>query len=117
MQISDVIIPMHGKNGSNIVTGNVHRQKKDNVMSFLFKLIVWIVPVIWLSYPVITAGFDVGHNKIVGTHYTGPTWAPAFWSNLNIHDVHDDLLEIKQNGFNAIIIVVYQLILPFNPPY
>ena len=46
------------------------------------------------------------NRKIVGTHYTGDTWAPSFWSNINIFEIHDDLRKIKENGFNTIIIVV-----------
>ena len=53
-----------------------------------------------------SAGFDIRREKIIGTHYTGSTWAPAFWSNVNIYEVHDDFLEIKENGFNTVIIVV-----------
>jgi hypothetical protein len=45
-------------------------------------------------------------QKIIGTHYTGSTWAPAAWSNLNKHEVATDLEEIKSNGFNTIILVV-----------
>ncbi len=45
-------------------------------------------------------------NRIAGTHYTGSTWAPAAWSNLNINRVPHDLREIQSNGFNTIILIV-----------
>jgi hypothetical protein len=47
-----------------------------------------------------------GSPKIVGTHYTGGTWAPAAWSNINVAHIPRDLSEIKANGFNTIILVV-----------
>lgn len=45
-------------------------------------------------------------KKIIAAHYTGTSWAPSFWSNLDIDEVANDLNDIKRNGFNSIIIVV-----------
>jgi len=45
-------------------------------------------------------------NTIIATHYTGNTWAPSFWSNININDVKNDLITIQKNGFNTIILIV-----------
>lgn len=45
-------------------------------------------------------------KKIIGTHYTGATWAPSAWSNLNIKRAPEDLAKIKANGFNTVILVV-----------
>ncbi|MBF0100120.1 MAG: hypothetical protein HQK77_04345 [Desulfobacterales bacterium] len=68
----------------------------------------WIVICIMYAFFNIKLGYseDWPYEKIIGTHYTGNVWAPAFWSQVNIHDVQKDLLEIKSNDFNSIILVV-----------
>ncbi len=53
-----------------------------------------------------SAGFDLRHENIIGTHYTSSTWAPSFWSNFDTNEIYDDFNEIKANGFNTIILVV-----------
>jgi len=45
-------------------------------------------------------------TKIIATHYTGPTWAPSFWSNININRVYQDLSDIRENGFNTVILII-----------
>lgn len=80
--------------------------RNRSILNILCKAWLIIAFVICLALPSSLEGFDRPWKKIVGTHYTGSTWAPAFWSNLDICAVHDDFLEIRKNGFNTVIIIV-----------
>lgn len=75
-------------------------------MKTVLKIIPNIIWAVLLTLPAGAGGAEFSRGKIAGTHYTGATWAPSFWSNINIHDVDDDLGQIKSNGFNTIILVV-----------
>jgi hypothetical protein len=76
------------------------------IVYFSYRILVLIILGTGFFLNPASAGFDMRGEKIIGTHYTGSTWAPAFWSNVNIYEVHDDFIEIKENGFNTVIIVV-----------
>ena len=76
------------------------------IISSLQSLRVLLLLTCCLFLPVSSHAYNFGQDKIIATHYTGSAWAPAFWSNLNVNDVYNDLNEIKANHFNSIIIVV-----------
>ena len=81
-------------------------KRRSAMVNLLCRVLVLVILGIGFFLHPASAGFDIRREKIIGTHYTGSTWAPAFWSNVNIYEVHDDFLEIKENGFNTVIIVV-----------
>jgi hypothetical protein len=43
---------------------------------------------------------------LIGTYYTGATWAPDFWGRLDLARADSDLGEIRRYGFNTVVLVV-----------
>ena len=76
--------------------------KTKTLVTILFLVLLVSFPVFYLIF----ARNVTGKEKIVGTHYTASTWAPSFWSNLDIYEVGKDFAAIKENGFNTVIIIV-----------
>ncbi|ACN16077.1 hypothetical protein HRM2_29940 [Desulforapulum autotrophicum HRM2] len=75
-------------------------------MNLFHRIIVLFVYSYVVLCPFNANGAGDYQEYIIGTHYTGETWAPSFWSNLDESKVHDDFLRIRENGFNTIIVVV-----------
>jgi hypothetical protein len=75
---------------------------------FPIKLLIplYLLLTVLAFFPPTASGKTDNTKKIIGTHYTGDTWAPSAWSNMNINRVSEDLAKIKTNGFNTVILTV-----------
>ncbi len=50
--------------------------------------------------------FKIPENKLVATHLFPHSWAPDFWSSLDLEELDSYLQQIIDNGFNTVVIVV-----------
>ena len=66
----------------------------------------WLVDPVDERFPPADQALELPEFRVSGVHYWQGKWNFNFWTNLKVHRIDDDLGQIREQGFNTILMSV-----------